>query len=105
MPVLVRPVVTVDSVDADQVLLTVSPPLRPGQRVTVGLTRLDAGDPPAVTVALAVLAPDDPPAQQVALRLDDIPNGQWLVRLTVDGADSLPLLDGDTYTQPRLSLP
>lgn len=105
VPVLVRPVVTVDSVDADQVLLTVSPPLRPGQRVTVGLTRLDAGDPPAVTVALAVLAPDDPPTQQVALRRDDIPDGQWLVRLTVDGADSLPLLDGDAYTRPRLSLP
>jgi len=58
-----------------------------------------------VTVALAVLAPDDPPTQQVALRRDDIPDGQWLVRLTVDGADSLPLLDGDAYTRPRLSLP
>jgi hypothetical protein len=104
IPVLVRPQVGVDSVTADTARLTLTPPLHPGQRAAVGLTSLDPGDPAAVTIRLDVLPPGAAPVAAVELSRDGVPDGQWLLRVTVDGAESLPQLDGETYAAPRLSL-
>jgi hypothetical protein len=105
VPVLVRPLVAVDAVSATEVSLAVVPALHPGQRAEVRLTRLTPGEPQSLSFGMDVLPPEAAPSGFVELRRDDIPDGDWLVRITVDGADSLPELDGEVYSQPRLSLP
>ena len=105
VPVLVRPQVAVDAVSATEVSLAVVPALHPGQRAEVRLTRLTPGEPQSVRFGLDVLPPEAAPSGVVELRRSDIGDGDWLVRITVDGADSLPELDGEVYAEPRLSLP
>ena len=109
VPVLVRPSVAVTSVGADDVTLTLSPPLRAGQRLTVLLERLEGGapaDPDAVTVVQAPVPEADAPQATVGVPRDDIPDGRWLVRVQVDGVDSLPdIVAGETYDSPDLLLP
>jgi hypothetical protein len=106
LPVLVRPRVEVDEVTATAVTLTSTPALFPGQRATVGLTGLDPGaEPPALTVELERLPPEADPSATITLARTGIPDGRWLVRLTVDGAESLPEPGADgTYSEPRLEL-
>jgi hypothetical protein len=89
---------------AGTVTLTVTPPLQPGQHATVTLSRLDAV-PAALSFGLQPPAPGQPAAHTVELDRSEIPDGTWLVRLSVDGAESLPVLDGDSYTAPSLVLP
>ena len=36
---------------------------------------------------------------------DAVPDGDWLVRVMVDGAQSLPTMSADVYDGPMLSLP
>jgi hypothetical protein len=108
LPLLLRPVVAAAGLTADEVTLTVSPPLAAGQRVTVLLSRLAGGepaDPAEVSVALPVVTVAAAPQAEVTLPRADIPDGTWLVRLRVDGVDSLPELVGDTYGAPALTLP
>lgn len=104
-PVLVRPRIEVDSVTPTLVNLSVTPPLYPGQRATVTLAQMSDDDPAVLSFPLEVVAPESAPAATVVLQRDDVPDGDWLVRIGVDGADSLPELDGEVYTRPRLSLP
>ncbi|MGW4049491.1 DUF4255 domain-containing protein [Streptomyces sp. NPDC004779] len=102
VPLVVRPVVTANRTAAE-ILLTVAPPLREGQRPSVYLTHHSGG------------APDTPPHRefdcppvaggpQVALKLprDAVPEGNWLVRLRVDGIDSVPGLVDGTFGAPLL---
>ena len=108
LPVLVRPIVSVTDVDATTVTLALSPPLRAGQRLTVVLGRLAggaAGEPDALTLAQPPLPDDDAPLGVIELPRAEIPDGRWLVRAQVDGADSLPELVGETYGAPDLVLP
>jgi hypothetical protein len=105
--VLVRPDVTDVATSASEVTLTVRPPLRAGQRSTVLLTPLGAaGDRVPLAFTLAPVAADAGPTQTVVLDRGGIADGDWLVRLIVDGADSLPRLDGGTgtYGAPLLRL-
>lgn len=104
VPILVRPTVAVGPVAADTVTLAVAPPLQARQRAAVTLSRLD-GVPAALAFTLQAPAPGQPAAGTVELDRHEIPDGTWLVRLTVDGAESLPVLDGETYTAPALVLP
>jgi hypothetical protein len=108
LPVLVRPTAAVTATSATTVTLALSPPLQEGQRLTVVLGRVDpgpAGAPDVLTLSQPPVAEADAPLAEVALPRTAIPNGHWLVRVQVDGADSLPELVGETYGAPDLTLP
>lgn len=108
LPLLVRPTVTVGPVGATSVELTVSPPLRAGQQPSVLLSRLVDAGPDAtddVTLVLAPIAAGEAPTSSVALSRADLPAGTWLVRVQVDGVQSLPGVVGDVYGSPTLTLP
>jgi hypothetical protein len=105
LPLVVRPSVTVGDVGDDEVALTVTPPLQAGQRATVVLGRLEPGDPADVALVLPPVAEADAPQATLALPRDEIPDGRWLVRVQVDGVDSLPEIVGETYGAPDLTLP
>jgi hypothetical protein len=106
LPVLLRPEVTVGPVTAAEATLTVSPPLFAGQRATVLLQPVPGGPGPAQTVAvrLAPVPRDSAPQPTVVLDRAAVPDGSWLVRVQVDGAESLLELAGDTYGRPALVL-
>jgi hypothetical protein len=106
--VLVLPEIEVDGVAADTVTLTVTPPLRQRQKTVVTLSRIDPAPPDEPTVlafSVPPPAPDDPPAATIELDRDAIPDGTWLVRVTVDDAESRPRFVDDTYREPALVLP
>lgn len=106
--VVVRPQVGVDSVTATDVTLAVSPPLQPRQRVSVLLSRLSGGapeDPQDVTIELTPVPADGTAVSEVTFAHGVVPDGTWLVRLQVDGTDSIPEASGETYDQPALTLP
>ncbi len=108
VPLLVRPTVTVGATTATTVTLPVTPALRAGQRATVFLGRISGGDPDDPRDVTFVLPPVDvaeAPMESVAVPRDGIPDGTWLVRMRVDGADSLPGLIGEVYGSPSLTLP
>jgi len=105
LALVVRPSVAVTDIDDDEVTLTVAPPLQAGQRVTVVLGRLEGGAPDDPADLTLVLAPVDAPQTAIALLRDEIPDGRWLVRVQVDGVDSLPKIVGETYGAPDLILP
>jgi hypothetical protein len=105
---VVRPSVEVTDLDDDEVTLTVAPPLQSGQRLTVVLGRLEGGgpdDPSDLTLVLPPVAEADAPQATVVLAREEIPEGRWLVRVQVDGVDSLPEIVGETYGAPDLTLP
>ena len=108
LPVEVRPTVTVGAVTADSVRLDFEPPLFSGQRAEVELGRLDAAAPPAprhLVLALDPVPQDASPRTHVELDRADLPaEGRWLVRLQVDGVESLPTLVEDAYGTPELDL-
>lgn len=107
LPLLVRPTASVVDGPPD-IVLGVDPPLMPRQRATVLLTRLapgPAGEPDALAIRLAPLAPDAAPQDRLPLAAGDVPSGDWLVRVQVDGVDSLPDLVGEVYGAPALTVP
>lgn len=101
VPVLVRPSVAVGRVGGAVVPLVVNPPLRAGQRVAVLLSSLTDGAGLSIALAPVTAASQ----RELSLERSDIPDGHWLVRIRVDGADSLPELVGDRYSAPALTLP
>jgi hypothetical protein len=108
LPLLLRPAVTVTGTTADEVTLTMSPPLVAGQRASIMLDRLPGGapaDPTEVSITLPPVPTTSAPQTAVTLPRVDVPDGTWLVRLRVDGVDSLPELVGETYGAPALTLP
>jgi uncharacterized protein DUF4255 len=108
LPLLLRPVVTVAGITPDTVALSVKPPLAAGQRAAVLLSRLaggEPGDPGDLTISLPPVATAVAPQSSVELHREVIPDGEWLVRLRVDGVDSLAELVGETFGAPALTLP
>jgi hypothetical protein len=106
--VLVLPQVEVAGVVGDAVRLTVVPPVAHRQATVVTLSRIGAappGEPSVLAFGVPPPAPDDPPVATVELDRDAIPDGTWLVRVTADGAESLPRMVGGTYREPALVLP
>ncbi len=105
VPVLVRPDVTGVAASATEVTLTVRPPLFPGQRATVTLAPLGTADGRVrLAFSLTPVTAGAEPSPTVVLARASIADGDWLVRLVVDGADSLPRLVGETYGEPLLRL-
>jgi hypothetical protein len=108
VPVVVRPTVSVDAVSATEITLGVDPPIQPRQRIAVLLRRLSAsvdGEPDDVTVMLSPVAAGDPPVPAITVSREGVPAGDWLVRLQVDGIESLPESSDETFDQPALTLP
>ncbi len=108
VPVVVRPTVTVDAVSATEITLGVTPPIQPRQRVSVLLRRLSApvaDELDDVTLVLGPVAAGDPPAPAITVSRQGVPAGDWLVRLQVDGIESLPDAAGGTFDEPALTLP
>ncbi len=105
---MVRPVVGVHSVSPTEVVLDVEPPVAARQRLTLLLSRLSApvdGEPDDVTVTLTSVPAGDPPASQITVDRGAIPDGTWLLRLQVDGAESLPESSAEVLDSPALTLP
>jgi hypothetical protein len=74
--------------------------------VTFGrLTGGQPDDPPLVGVTLAPVLAADAPLAQLDVDRTGLTSGTWLVRVAVDGAESLPTLAGDTYDGPAVTLP
>lgn len=104
LPLLVRPAVAIADIATD-IVLSATPPLLAGQRATVLLSRLVPGDPETVALRFAPVAPADAPLAELVVPRADVPNGQWLVRVQVDGVDSVPQLVGGVYAEPSLVMP
>lgn len=112
VPLTVHPTVTVGAVTggpAGTVTLGVAPPLTGGQRATVRLDRLDTPPPPADVRTLLIdvdPVPRGAPAEaEVTIPRAEVPDGRWLVRIEVDGVESVPSIVGDVYGAPALELP
>lgn len=108
IPVMVRPTVSVEA----QTRLRIRPSVQPGQRLSISLGRLSGGDPddPAwLSVDVAPDPPDAPPRStfDLATDLDDqtLGAGTWLVRVSVDGVESVPTLVAGTYGAPTVTVP
>ena len=108
VPLLVRPSVVVADIDDEDVKLTITPPLQAGQRLTIMLGRLEGGAPgdrDAVTLVQPPVPADDAPQTIVMIDRDDVPDGRWLVRVQVDGVESLAEATGETYDEPHIVVP
>ena len=108
VPLLVRPSVVVADIDDEDVKLTITPPLQAGQRLTIMLGRLEGGAPgdrDAVTLVQPPVPADDAPQTIVMIDRDDVPDGRWLVRVQVDGVESLAEATGETYDEPHMVVP
>ena len=69
------------------------------------LGRLDGTATPAeVTLVLPPVEAGAAPLAALDVPRAEIPDGHWLVRLQVDGVESLPELVGDVYGAPDLTL-
>lgn len=107
LPLVVRPVVT-PSVTATEVSLAVDPPLRPLQRASVVLTGLTAsGTSPTdmLTFRFDPVPAGGPDQATLTIPTGEVPAGDWLVRVSVDGVDSLPSLVGETFGSPAVTIP
>lgn len=111
VPLVVLPTVGLVTTTAGLVHVPVEPPLVEGQRTTVTLGRLaEPTDPPdqpqPVVVATLPLQPAGPPVAVLDIPSDDLVAGTWLVRVSVDGVESLPTLGvGGIYDAPTVTIP
>jgi hypothetical protein len=108
LPVVVHPRISVVAPPSpNQFAVSVSPPIVSGQRAEMQLTRREPVDDGTNTLTIEVPAPDkgDPPATTVAVSRTGVPTGDWIVRLAVDGAESLPTMTSGRWSGPLLSQP
>ncbi|GAB3047273.1 DUF4255 domain-containing protein [Intrasporangium mesophilum] len=108
LPVMVLPTPGPVTKTATLVRVPVAPPLREGQRATVTFGRLSGGqpdDPPLVGATFPPVLAADAPLARLDVARNELTAGTWLVRVSVDGAESLPTLSGDTYDGPAVTLP
>ncbi|MPV37310.1 DUF4255 domain-containing protein [Georgenia subflava] len=109
VPLMVRPTVTVSPPEPGaELAVGLVPAVQAGQRAVVTLRRLSGGDPqdPSYrSVDFPPAPPGSPPRDTLLVDPADVGPGRWLVRVAVDGVESLPELDGDTYGSPSVELP
>jgi hypothetical protein len=108
LPVVVRPTIAGVTAGPADIVLAVNPPLFPGQRVTVSLVRLDgdathAGD--ELSFVLSPVGSGSAPQPSVTVPRSAVPDGKWLVRVQVDGVESLPEQVDGVYGAPAITLP
>ncbi len=100
---VLRPTITAASATSSTVTVTVAPPLAVGQALTLMLNALGGG-------AAFTFATDPVPAQAntVAVPIEGVPAGSYLLRVQVDGAQSVLDVDANTgrYTgTPKVNVP
>lgn len=111
VPLVVLPTVGTVTTTTGLVHVPVEPPLLEGQRATVTLGRLvEPADPPdqvqPVVTATLPPQPAGPPVTVLDIPSEDLVDGRWLVRVSVDGVESLPTLGAeDTYDAPAVTIP
>jgi hypothetical protein len=104
------PLITNVVAGAGAVDVTCSPPIGAAQRVRLLLNQSDAG-PTEVPRAYSFAAPPGngvvPPATEisvVSVPIANVVSGAYLVRLQIDGAQSIPGMVGDAYGTPEVGL-
>ena len=108
LPVVVHPgIATMAPPSPNEFAVSVHPPIVSGQRAEMQLTRLVAVDGGINTLTIEVPAPAQgaPPADKVTVSRNGIPTGDWIVRLVVDGVESLPTTTAGSWSGPLLSQP
>ena len=108
LPVMVLPTAGPVTTTASLVRVPVTPHLREGQRATVSFGRLSGGqpdDPPLVGATFAPVTAAEAPVGRLDVARSELTAGTWLVRVVVDGAESLPTSSGETYDEPSVTLP
>ena len=84
------------------VTLQLTPNIRAAQRAVLVLNVAGA-DPAEAYVSLPVIAPAD--AAQVTIPILNVPPGSYVVRVQIDGAESLLTLTGGQFTGPVVTMP
>lgn len=108
LPVVVRPTVAVNSVTPTDLTLTLAPPIQPRQRVSVLLSRLSVPvdrEPDDVTIVVTPIPAAGAPSGAITLPHAEVPDGTWLIRVQVEGTESLPTASADVFDTPALTLP
>lgn len=106
LPVLIRPVISSATSSSATITVHFQPGLRSGQRAELDFTRREPvpDAPNAVRIQLGTPARGDPPSTSADVPRASVPNGEWLLRMIVDGADSLLTASADVFDQPLLTL-
>jgi len=105
-PTIIPPVTAVDvpqPADSIDVTVEVRPPIGPQQRVVLRLNEWNAIARPASYTAIA--QDRDTETNRITLNLPVTKVGTYLVRLQVDGAESLPTVNNNQFTgEPNVSI-
>jgi hypothetical protein len=106
----VPPVIEQVTVTDESVLLKLNCPLQAGQRTVVQLSRRPGsstpeGQPAACTFRQPPVPSDSAPLATVTLDRATVPDGEWLVRVEIDGIESGLELVGGVYARPVVTVP
>jgi hypothetical protein len=97
---VLRPTLVVDNATANDITLTITPIVGQNQRVVLLLNRLDAGEPRAYRFPGPERNAD---AAQLVIPIQNVQAGRYVVRVQIDGAESLLTVDENpaspTYRQ------
>lgn len=84
------------------VTLTLTPNIGTGQRAVLVLNN-PAASPPVSYVSQPVIASAE--SNQVTINIAGVPNGTYLVRVQIDGAESLLTVAGNQFSGPAVNMP
>jgi hypothetical protein len=105
---VLRPTISLEAVTASSISIGVTPAVRAGQRATLVLNDTNAAAPAAY--AFDIIAAADTSA--LAFPITDVPAGSYVMRLQVDGAQSVLTVDltagsatFDRYIGPPVTVP
>ena len=103
VPFVLRPTISNPAPEGGGVGVDLVPHIGQGQRAVLLLNTL-SGAPPAAYTSLPVVANAD--AGHIAIPISGVPAGTYLVRVQVDGAESLPHYNAATneYDKPTVTL-
>jgi Pvc16 N-terminal domain len=83
------------------ITLQLTPKIGVGQRAVVVLSN-PAANPPAAYVSLPVVSAAE--SNQVTIPINGVPPGSYLVRVQIDGAESLLTMQGGVFTKPTVTV-
>jgi hypothetical protein len=107
-PFILRPTISAPPTTAagagggTDVTVKLTPNIGAGQRAVLMVNSLPAG-PPAAFTSLPVVSGAD--AAQITINMRGVPTGKYLVRVQVDGAESLLTTTGNVFSDPTVDMP
>jgi hypothetical protein len=113
-PFVLHPTLTVNSATLDpassaatkitDVTINLVPNIGIGQRAVLVLNNV-TNSPPTSYASLSAVSSAD--TNQIALKIENVPTGNYLARVQIDGAESLLTVDPDTkqFTGPTVAMP